>query len=117
MSVLVAAASARCCCPLSGEAALGSIIPESTSLVRPFLCACRKVVLSHIVHTVGYRALGAAVSASRLHRVGRGFESLSAHQRHALWSEQEKETDSSGVPFHITPMDSGHGGVRMPASG
>ena len=25
------------------------------------------------------RALGAAVSASRLHRVGRGFESLSAH--------------------------------------
>src|SRR5262249_14350207 len=26
------------------------------------------------------RALGAAASASRLHRVGRGFESLSAHQ-------------------------------------
>ncbi len=26
------------------------------------------------------RALGAVVSASRLHRVGRGFESLSAHQ-------------------------------------
>ena len=40
---------------------------------------CRNVV--NLKGEEGW-ALGAAVSASRLHRVGRGFESLSAHH---LW--------------------------------
>jgi hypothetical protein len=41
--------------------------------------ALRLVKALRDAYCVGGGALGAVVSASRLHRVGRGFESLSAH--------------------------------------
>src|SRR6516225_8570789 len=45
------------------------------------LCACGNGVLLHSYYHWFFSiwALGAVASASRLHRVGRGFESLSAH--------------------------------------
>jgi hypothetical protein len=52
-------------------------------------------------------ALGAVVSASRLHRVGRGFESLSAHQPFAGKSEtRNPKADSKviGNTGHVLPI-------------
>ena len=63
-------------CPRSGSNRRLPVATSKRSLRALYACSTAELFHSAVLQ---FWALGAVVSASRLHRVGRGFESLSAH--------------------------------------
>lgn len=62
-----------------------------------------------------FRALGAVASAARLHRVGRGFESLSAHHAsvaHAVERSSEKAEVAGAHPARGTSIGGSSSGAE-----